>query len=210
MPRDPADARPCRARWRWRSPATSTRSTICACSNICKDELGAVAGGQATPGTRHWVDRGAGRAGGDGRAARRRLPVRRRADPRRRLPGAAALQCAALRRAARRLIRPCCRADENASALEAFAAAHPDRQEQCQHEPRRHDQPRHGRHAAARAGRDPVARRARSATRNGRSASISPPPTGWSPITAGTTSSSPICRRASRGPSIISCSIPTI
>ena len=80
----------------------------------------------------------------------------------------------------------------------------------CPHEPRRQHQPRHGRHEAARIGRDPVARRARSATRNGRSASTSPPLTGWSLITAGTTSSSPIFRRGSRGPSIISCSTRTI
>ena len=52
--------------------------------------------------------------------------------------------------------------------------------------------------------------RARSARRNGRSASISPPPTGWSHIMAGTISSSPISRRGFRGRSIISCSTPTI
>ena len=42
--------------------------------------------------------------------------------------------------------------------------------------------------------------KARSAMRNGRSGSTSPRPIGWSLITAGTTSSSPIFRRAIPGP----------
>jgi hypothetical protein len=45
---------------------------------------------------------------------------------------------------------------------------------------------------------------------SGRSASISPPPTGWSRIMAGTTSSSRTSRPASPAPSIISCSTRTI
>ena len=102
------------------------------------------------------------------------------------------------------------RADASANALPAFAAAHPDQQEGAQHEPRRQHEPRHGRRVARWTRSTSRRSRARSATRNGRSASTSPAPTGWSLITAGTTSSSPICRRASRGPSITSCSTPTI
>ena len=34
LPARAAERGACASRWRWRSPATSTRSTICACSNI--------------------------------------------------------------------------------------------------------------------------------------------------------------------------------
>ena len=52
---------------------------------------------------RHWISEGLAALEAVAAPARRRLPVRRRADHRRHLPGAAAVQCAALRRAARRL-----------------------------------------------------------------------------------------------------------
>src|SRR4030095_8490103 len=57
------------------------------------------------------------------------------------------------------------RADENAAKLEPFAAAHPERHSNRSRSPRS---------------------KGRSATRNGRSASTSPPPIAWSRITAGT------------------------
>ena len=208
---DPGDRRPSArmsSRWRWRSPATSTRSTICACSNISRTSS-AIRRTRSTPGTRTGSAKGlpaleamaAPRAG--------QVPVRRCADRRRRLPGAAALQCAAVQRAARRL------SDVAARRREC---------QQARGVRRRASRPAGGAGMnrvdsinrgmsdmkPLEVGRDPADARTRSATRNGRSASISPPPTGWSRITAGTTSSSPICRRAFRGPSIISCSTPTI
>ena len=76
---------------------------------------------------RHWVKEGLDAL--EALAAPRAglLPVRRRARPRRHLPGAAALQCPPLRRAARCLPDPAARRCRRRAALDAFAAAHPDR-----------------------------------------------------------------------------------
>ena len=76
----------------------------------------------------HWIREGPSGARGDGRAQGRQVPVRQCADRRRRVPGPAALQCAALQRAARRLSDPAARRGECQQAR-GFAAAHPDRQE---------------------------------------------------------------------------------
>ena len=66
----------------------------------------------------------------------------------------------------------------------------------------------HGRGPCSFHGRNPADEGQGERRRNGRSGSTSPPPTGWSLITAGTTSSSPISPPACPGPSIISCSTP--
>ena len=158
----------------------------------------------------HWITEGFTALEAHGRAPRRRVHVRRQ---RRRI---ADICLVPQMFNARRFNVPVdayptlLRADASANRLEAFAAAHPDRQEA----PRMNrvddiNRGMAGMKAAANRSRS-RASRARSATRNGRSGSISPPPTGWSRITAGTTSSSPICRRGFPGPSTISCSIRTI
>ena len=113
--------------WRWWSPATFTRSTICACSNISPGRSGS-ARSSATPGTRTGSAKGspaleafaAPRAGkflfGDAPTAADVCLVPQLYNARRfnvPLDGYPTLM----------------RADENANRLEAFAAAHPDRQE---------------------------------------------------------------------------------
>ena len=116
-------------RWRWRSPATSTRSTICACSNICSGTLGVERGGQGRM-VPPLGDRRAGSAGGDGRGRR---PAPSCSATRRPWPTSAWCRSSTMRAASRcrstdyPTLR---RADETASAHAAFAAAHPDRQEQ--------------------------------------------------------------------------------
>ena len=133
IPRSAIDAgrsrRPARmsARWRWRWPATSTRSTICACSNICR----ARSASTRTPRT-------SGTATGSRRGWRRWRKWRGRT------PGAflfgdaptiADICLVPQLYNARRFSVPLTdyptlrRADETASAHAAFAAAHPDRQE---------------------------------------------------------------------------------
>ena len=78
---------------------------------------------------RHWVAEGLDALGDDGADQRRRFPVRR---PRRRWPTSASSRSSTMRGALRSrstdypTLR---RVDENASALGAFAEAHPDRQE---------------------------------------------------------------------------------
>ena len=153
---------------------------------------------------RHWVTEGLEALEAMARTSAGDFLFGDTVEPRRHLPRPAALQRAALRGADRRLIRRCA----GSTRMPTRSPPSPQRIPTARrptHEPRRHHEPRNERRQADRGGRHPVARRARSATRNGRSASISPPPIGWSRIMAGTTSSSPICRRAFRGRSIISC-----
>ena len=120
---------PMSSRWRWPSPATSTRSTICACSNI-SPASSAVEEQAKDDWYRHWVARGARRAGGDGRA---RAPAPSCSATRRRWPTSAWSRSSTMRAASPSRSTPyptLRRADETASAHAAFAAAHPDRQEQ--------------------------------------------------------------------------------
>ena len=79
-----------------RSPATSIRSTTCACCNYLTGTLG-VTDAQKDAWYRHWCDIGPGGAGdaARARAGDRALLPRRRADARRHLPRPAARQRAA-------------------------------------------------------------------------------------------------------------------
>ena len=129
LPRAAADAAPTRptarmcGRWRWRSPATSIRSTICACSNISRASSG-CSRRSVDAWYAHWISEGftaleamaAPRAGdflfGDA-------------------PTIADICLVPQMYNARRFNVPLdayptlLRADANASKLEAFAAAHP-------------------------------------------------------------------------------------